>query len=190
TSGVEDATDVARYLLAGADVVMTASALLRHGPGYAGVLLEELSGWMTRKGFRTVGEVRGLLSVPAGADATDYERAGYVTALAAPTLASAPWGGPPADAPTAPARGRVHHCCPAKGRPAGRHRPPAFSGRTRSARARRFLMDDFSLSGLISRIAVRRPRRQGRKAPSGPPGPPGRRPRARARPRPVAHPAR
>src|SRR5262249_32541531 len=41
TTGVEDATDVARYLLAGADVVMTASALLRHEPGYAGVLLEE-----------------------------------------------------------------------------------------------------------------------------------------------------
>jgi len=91
TSGVEDATDVARYLLAGADVVMTASALLRHGPGYAGVLLEELSGWMTRKGFRTVGEVRGLLSVPAGADATDYERAGYVTALDAANRGYAPW---------------------------------------------------------------------------------------------------
>ena len=32
TTGVEDAGDVASYLLAGADVVMTASALLRHGP--------------------------------------------------------------------------------------------------------------------------------------------------------------
>src|SRR6516225_6618203 len=70
TTGVEDATDVAKCLLAGADVVMTASALLRHGPGYAGVLVDELSGWMARKGFRTVGELRGLLSVPAGADET------------------------------------------------------------------------------------------------------------------------
>jgi dihydroorotate dehydrogenase (fumarate) len=91
TTGVEDATDVARYLLAGADVVMTASALLRHGPGYAGVLLEELSGWMARKGFRTVGEVRGLLSVPAGADETDYERAGYITALQAANRHEGPW---------------------------------------------------------------------------------------------------
>ena len=32
--------DVATYLLAGADVVMTASALLRNGPGYATVLLD------------------------------------------------------------------------------------------------------------------------------------------------------
>ena len=91
TTGVEDATDVARYLLAGADVVMTASALLRHGPGYAAVLLEELSGWMARKGFRTVGDVRGLLSVPAGADETGYERAGYVTALQAANRHEGPW---------------------------------------------------------------------------------------------------
>ena len=31
TTGVEKATDVVSYLLAGADVVMTTSALLRHG---------------------------------------------------------------------------------------------------------------------------------------------------------------
>jgi len=91
TTGVEDATDVARYLLAGADVVMTASALLRHGPGYAGVLVEELSGWMARKGFRGVGEVRGLLSVPAGDDEAGYERAGYVTALQAANRHGGPW---------------------------------------------------------------------------------------------------
>jgi len=91
TTGVEDATDVAKYLLAGADVVMTASALLRHGPGYAGVLVDELSGWMARKGFRTIGELRGLLSVPAGADEAGYERAGYVTALRAANSHVGPW---------------------------------------------------------------------------------------------------
>ena len=81
STGVEDPADVARYLLAGADVVMTASALLRHGPGHATVLLEGLSAWMARKGFRSVDELRGILSVPASADRTMYERAGYVTAL-------------------------------------------------------------------------------------------------------------
>jgi dihydroorotate dehydrogenase (fumarate) len=83
TSGVEDAEDVAAYLLAGADVVMTASALLRHGPQYAAVLLDGLAAWMTRKGFPTVDEVRGTLAVPTGADAAAYERAGYVRALRA-----------------------------------------------------------------------------------------------------------
>ena len=91
TTGVEDAADVARYLLAGADVVMTASALLRHGPGYAGALLDGLSGWMARKGFAAVANARGLLSVPSGTDETAYERAGYVRALQAANLGHGPW---------------------------------------------------------------------------------------------------
>ena len=91
TTGVETAADVAKYLLAGADVVMTASALLRHGPAYAGVLLDDLSDWMKRKGFGTAAELRGVLSVPAGTDQAAYERAGYVTALAAANAHNGPW---------------------------------------------------------------------------------------------------
>ena len=83
TSGVETFHDVATYLLAGADVVMTASALLRHGPHYAAVLLDGLSAWMARQEFRTLREVRGLLAVPADADGADYERALYVKAMRA-----------------------------------------------------------------------------------------------------------
>jgi dihydroorotate dehydrogenase (fumarate) len=91
TTGVETAADVAKYLLAGADVVMTASALLRHSPAYAGVLLDELADWMTRKGFGSVAEFRGMLSVPAGTDGAAYERAGYVTALEAANTHYGPW---------------------------------------------------------------------------------------------------
>ena len=54
TTGVETSADVAKYLLAGADVVMTASALLRHGPEHATVLLDGLTEWMERKGFTGV----------------------------------------------------------------------------------------------------------------------------------------
>ena len=42
-TGVETADDVAAYLLAGADVVMTTSALLRHGPGHVTALLDGLT---------------------------------------------------------------------------------------------------------------------------------------------------
>ncbi len=91
TTGVEDAADVARYLLAGADVVMTASALLRRGVGHAGMLLDGLSDWMVRKGFAAVADVRGLLSVPADADQAAYERAGYVTALQAANQGHRAW---------------------------------------------------------------------------------------------------
>ena len=81
TSGVEEPADVVKYLLAGADVVMTASALIRHGPQHAAVLLEGLSEWMARKGYASVSEVRGLLAVPADTDQAAYERSGYVRAL-------------------------------------------------------------------------------------------------------------
>jgi dihydroorotate dehydrogenase (fumarate) len=81
TTGVETPADVAKYLLAGADVVMTASALLRHGPEHATALLDGLSDWMALKRFAAVDELRGLLAVPPGTDETDYERAGYVGAL-------------------------------------------------------------------------------------------------------------
>jgi dihydroorotate dehydrogenase (fumarate) len=92
TTGVESPTDVVTYLLAGADVVMTASALLRHGPEYVTVLLDGLGEWMQRKGFSSVGEFRGMLAVPSDAEGTEYERAGYVTALQdANESAYGPW---------------------------------------------------------------------------------------------------
>ena len=91
TTGVDDAADVARYLLAGADVVMTASALLRRGPAYAAELLDGLVTWLSRKGFGTLAQVRGLLSMPAGAEGSARERAGYVTALRAANVGNGQW---------------------------------------------------------------------------------------------------
>ena len=70
----------------------TASALLRHGPEYAGVLLDGVSAWMARHGFHAVDDLRGMLSVPPGTDEAEYERASYVGALrAANAAAYGPW---------------------------------------------------------------------------------------------------
>ncbi len=91
STGVESAGDVARYLLAGADVVMTASALLRHGPAYARTLLDGLTSWMSRKGFADLAEVRGLLSVPVGDNESVHERAGYVSSLLEADLGYGAW---------------------------------------------------------------------------------------------------
>jgi dihydroorotate dehydrogenase (fumarate) len=83
---------VAAYLLAGADVVMTASALLRHDPEHAAVLLDGVTDWMARKGFATVDQFRGILSIPPGTDEAAHERAGYVSAMSeANSSAYGPW---------------------------------------------------------------------------------------------------
>jgi dihydroorotate dehydrogenase (fumarate) len=92
TSGVQSADDVISYLLAGADVVMTTSALLRHGPGHAQVLLDDVSQWMRRKGFDTVDQLRGLLAASPGDDHTATGRDDYVSAMwQANTQSCGPW---------------------------------------------------------------------------------------------------
>ena len=80
TTGVEDATDVVKYLLAGADVVMTASAVLRHGPEYAAELIGGLEDWLAANDHATVGEIRGLLRTALGEDAA-AKRAAYIDVL-------------------------------------------------------------------------------------------------------------
>jgi dihydroorotate dehydrogenase (fumarate) len=88
STGVADATDVLAYLLAGADVVMTTSALLRSGPGYAATLLDGLTTWLQRKGFTGVAAARGKLAV---GQRPRQERAGYVSALRTANQGTGPW---------------------------------------------------------------------------------------------------
>ena len=80
TTGVDTADDVIKYILAGADVVMTTSSLVRRGPAYAQVLIDGLAQWLTAREL-TLEKARGLLAVPKEAAADAYERAGYVSAL-------------------------------------------------------------------------------------------------------------
>lgn len=65
TTGVESADDVIRYLLAGADAVMSASALLRNGPAHAASLTAGVGEWLDARGFGNVDAIRGLLARPA-----------------------------------------------------------------------------------------------------------------------------
>jgi dihydroorotate dehydrogenase (fumarate) len=81
TSGVETASDLVAYLLAGADVVECASAFLRNGIRYASSLLDGLDQWGSERGFGSVDDFRGRLAVPWHIDAEEYTREGYVAAL-------------------------------------------------------------------------------------------------------------
>jgi dihydroorotate dehydrogenase (fumarate) len=91
STGVETADDVAAYLLAGADVVMTTSALLRHGPGHVTALLDGLSAWMDRKGIGSLDEIRGLLAPGADLPQPGLGRHGYLRAVEQATRTYSPW---------------------------------------------------------------------------------------------------
>ncbi|HUN40806.1 MAG TPA: dihydroorotate dehydrogenase-like protein [Acetobacteraceae bacterium] len=60
-TGVETVAEVIKYLLCGADAVMTASALLRHGPAYLRTLTASLEQWMDARGFTSLGTIRSLM---------------------------------------------------------------------------------------------------------------------------------
>lgn len=81
STGVESPAEVLKYLLAGADVVMTTSSLLRHGPDHAQILVEGLKRWMEAREFPTLEKLRGLLSHSKFPNPAGYERANYVKVL-------------------------------------------------------------------------------------------------------------
>lgn len=83
TTGVHTGEDVLKLLMAGADATMMASALIQHGPAYVGTVLAELRSWMTRLGIESVAAIKGSLSQQKCADPGAFERANYLTALAA-----------------------------------------------------------------------------------------------------------
>lgn len=81
TSGVSSGNEVAKYLLVGADVVMTASSLLRHGPTHIDVLRRELETWMESRGFDDIGRFRGRLAAAFLHDREALVRAQYIRIL-------------------------------------------------------------------------------------------------------------
>lgn len=81
TTGVHDAAAVAKVLLAGADVAMMASALLRHGPEHVARVLADLEAWMVEREYESVDQLRGSASRRGVADPAAYERANYLQAL-------------------------------------------------------------------------------------------------------------
>ena len=82
STGVHTAEDVLKVLLAGADVAMMTSALLRHGPDHLRSVEVGVRDWMDRHGFETVDQLRGRLSQRSVPDPAAFERANYIKTLA------------------------------------------------------------------------------------------------------------
>jgi dihydroorotate dehydrogenase (fumarate) len=81
TTGVHSAVEAVKYLMAGADVVMSTSALLQQGPPFFARLLAEMTDWMEKKGYVSVEQMRGSMSQQGVMDSGAFVRANYIKVL-------------------------------------------------------------------------------------------------------------
>jgi dihydroorotate dehydrogenase (fumarate) len=80
-TGVQSSVEVIKYLLAGADIAMTASALYKNGIGYLKTMNQELEAWMLSREFESIDSFKGVMSQQQISDPTAYERANYIKIL-------------------------------------------------------------------------------------------------------------
>jgi dihydroorotate dehydrogenase (fumarate) len=90
TTGVHDWEGALKLLLAGANAVCVASALLLRGPGVVRELREGIEAWMVEREYTSVTQLQGSLSQASCPDPAAFERGNYMRALTsyAPRAAS------------------------------------------------------------------------------------------------------
>jgi dihydroorotate dehydrogenase (fumarate) len=81
TSGIHRATDALKMLMAGADVTMLCSVLLRRGIEHIQVIEREMREWMEEHLYESVEQLKGSMSQRKCPDPTAFERAQYMRAL-------------------------------------------------------------------------------------------------------------
>jgi len=81
TSGIHRATDALKMLMAGADVTMLCSVLLRRGIDHIRVIEREMLEWMEEHEYESVEQLKGSMSQKNCPDPPAFERAQYMRAL-------------------------------------------------------------------------------------------------------------
>jgi dihydroorotate dehydrogenase (fumarate) len=81
TGGVHTSYDVLKAMMAGAQVAMMTSALLKRGVDYIGTVLGELKTWMEEHEYESIRQMQGSMSQKAVADPKSFLRGNYVKVL-------------------------------------------------------------------------------------------------------------
>lgn len=81
TTGIHTSEDVLKAILAGADVAMVCSVLLQEGIQEIGELTKGVHTWMERKGYASLKEIRGKLSLESYIEPAAFERGSYMKLL-------------------------------------------------------------------------------------------------------------
>jgi dihydroorotate dehydrogenase (fumarate) len=85
TSGIYQAHDVIKMVMAGADVTMLCSALMRHGITHIQKIELEIAAWLKDHRYDSVAEIKGKMSQKNCPDPSAFERAQYVRGLSSYT---------------------------------------------------------------------------------------------------------
>ncbi len=81
TGGVHTHEDALKIIMAGADVAMMCSALLRHGIDHLKTVRGAMVRWMEEHEYDSVAQMKGSMSQRSCPDPTAFERASYMKAL-------------------------------------------------------------------------------------------------------------
>ncbi|MGA9118623.1 MAG: dihydroorotate dehydrogenase-like protein [Bacteroidota bacterium] len=81
TTGIHTSEDALKMLMAGADVTMVASSLLKHGPQRITEILEGMTRWLVEHEYVSVTQMKGSMSQRSVADPAAFERANYMKVL-------------------------------------------------------------------------------------------------------------
>jgi len=81
TSGIHSAEDVVKLLMAGADITMLCSVLLKNGPEIIKKIETDMCNWLTEHDYQSVQQLRGCISQKNCADPGNFERAQYMRAI-------------------------------------------------------------------------------------------------------------
>lgn len=81
TSGIHRATDALKMLMAGADVTMLCSVLLRRGIDHIRVMETEMKQWLEEHEYESIAQLKGSMSQRNCPDPSAFERAQYMRAL-------------------------------------------------------------------------------------------------------------
>jgi len=81
TGGIHSGTDAIKMLMAGADVTMLCSVLLKEGPEAIRKIETDMCDWLSAHDYQSVAELRGSMSQKNCADPAAFERAHYMRAI-------------------------------------------------------------------------------------------------------------
>ena len=82
TGGIHSAIDIVKLLMAGANVTMVCSSMLRYGIAHLTTLGQQLAVWMESNEYESVNQLQGCMSQLSCSDPAAFERAQYIRAIA------------------------------------------------------------------------------------------------------------